>query len=521
MRDREGPQLVAVRPAHLSTGQAQPHVVFRFNEYLDRASAANAVFISPLPEVPPQIWVHNRQLHVRFRAPLPPATTGVISIGTGLRDFNEKNPMAEGFTYAFSSGIAIDTGQVRGQLRSAFDGSATTQLRVLLYDQDSVAAGYWGRKPRYAADVDSGGAYWLPYLRPGRYRILAVADKDNSYTWNQPTEAIGARPDNDLVLDSTAMGWLADLTTWVPDDTPPRLLSALALHTHTLTLRFSEPLSAPPTVLLGTDTLPAQWAPEGKPELVRLTLPMPIDTATLPLQLRALTDTAGNRIDTLTALQLEPWQPNPRRKEPAPIVTYAPPATAALPTGLAFLSRLPIGTLRDTAAHVQVRSLEGDSLPWRWVPLGSHTFGIALKLAWGDSVRVTLQPSLPLAGGARLDTTLQFVFLPQAPERYGTLQLTLHTQTAPLLLELLNSKGQAVRRMALSATGAIPIVWDWLQPDTYHLRVVEDTDGSGSWTPPRLLPWRDGERVHRFSTPMPVRASWEMDGLTFAYPPVP
>jgi hypothetical protein len=231
-------------------------------------------------------------------------------------------------------------------------------------------------------------------------------------------------------------------------------------------------------------------------------------------------DTAGNRTDTLAALQLEPWQPNSRLKAPAPIVTYAPPVTAGLPTGLTFLSRLPIGTLTDTAAYVQVRSLDGDSLPWRWVPLGSHTFGIALKMAWGDSVRVTLQPSLPLAGGARLDTTLQYVYLPQAPEKFGTIILTFTTAQAPLLLELLNSKGQAVRRLTISTPGEVPLTWNWLAPDTYRLRVTDDRDASGTWTPPRLRPWRDGEHVHLYSTPIPVRASWEMDGLAFRYPPL-
>ncbi|MBX3101599.1 MAG: Ig-like domain-containing protein [Bacteroidetes bacterium] len=518
-RDNTGPLLLRVTPAHLSTQTRQPHVVFRFNEYLDRNSVQSAVFISPIPAVPPRIWAKNRQLHVQFMAPVPDSTTCVISVGTGLRDFNEKNPIEEGFSYAFSSGSHIDTGMVRGHLVSAFTGKPVSRMRALLFPEDSVQGGYFGRMPLYAADADSGGHFTLAYLRPGRYRLLAVGDKDNSYSWNQPTETIGARQDNDLLIDARNTGWEADLITWVPDDQPPRLLAALPLHKYALTLRFSEPLAQAPVVLIGTDTLPAQWAPEGKAELVRLNLPHALDTTALPLQLRAVTDTAGNRMDTLAVLQPEPWAPNPRLRQPAPIISYIPPVTAFRPLGLVFLCRDALASAQDTADAIAVTTLEDNPVPFRYQKLGSHSFAVELRYPYSDSIRITLKPGLRLAFDRQLDTTLVFTCLPENPDRYGSFQMELVARRAPLILELLDSRQQVVRRERVTQAGVHPFGWTWLRPGDYSLRVISDEDHSGAWTPGRLIPWRRPEPVVYYPDRISLRASWEMEGLRIEYPP--
>lgn len=528
-RDTEGPHLQAVSPAHLSTGQQPRHIVFRFDEYLDAGTAQAAVHVSPVPRIAPQVWIKNRRLHLQLRDTLLPNTTYVVTVSDALKDYHEKNALARPLTYAFSTGQQVDSAYISGHLHDAYTGKASTGFTLLLYPADSVTDGYLGRRPLYAAQTDGTGAFTLGYLRPGRYRLLGVNDRDHSYTYNQANEAIATLPDNLFVIDADSSAWHARLTTFTPDAQPPRVLNVLPSGPQAVKLRLSEKITQAKAttslritdsrgVLYEKDTLDYLVEKELTTRLVLqpepallLALPLPWKTGdSLKLRLN-LTDTAGNTADTLLTVAPDAEWPFAAKRTDKPRLE---PADHPLALRLELPGPIDTATLARATLAYRRPDLATDPLPtlsWQAHPLSPT---VIFSHYVGDSVLLSLPPH-PLWGDSVYVLRLRLA----DPEGLATLQVPLATAT-PLSVQLL-IEGKPYGPPRALAAGSHTLTWNHLPPKNAALLLVEDRDGNGLWTTGSLLPYRAPEPLYRTPDFPPLRANWEVIAPQVVYPPAP
>ncbi len=185
-KDTIPPVLISVTPSDLTkhfgggkmTGQK---IIFKFDEYIDPKDIRTNLVVNPLPKVDPIADGHLQLLTVRLKDTLQPNTTYSLNFYNGVKDVNEGNVL-KNFTYVFSTGDHIDSGQVAGQVILALTGKADSSMVVVLHKKFDDSAVVKDR-PRYLTKVDTNGRFSFNYLEPGRYAIYAMKDEGGSHKY--------------------------------------------------------------------------------------------------------------------------------------------------------------------------------------------------------------------------------------------------------------------------------------------------------------------------------------------------
>jgi hypothetical protein len=160
------------------TGQK---IIFKFDEYIDPKDIRTELVVNPLPKVEPIADGHLQLLTVKLKDTLQPNTTYSLNFYKGVKDVNEGNVL-KNFTYVFSTGDHIDSGQVAGQVILALTGKADSSMVVVLHRKFDDSAVVKDR-PRYLTKVDTLGRFFFNYLEPGRYAIYAMKDEGGSHKY--------------------------------------------------------------------------------------------------------------------------------------------------------------------------------------------------------------------------------------------------------------------------------------------------------------------------------------------------
>src|SRR5688572_12313111 len=180
-RDSLPPLLVKVTPLDSSRNFSDKTITFTFDEFIEDVQQQNPlanVMISPNPDTFPLFESKLRTLTIKLKDALEPNTTYHIDFGDVIKDVNERNVL-NNFSYIFTTGDAIDTLQLSGNVVLAETGGIDTTMVVMLFTsgEDSAIV----KPARYITKVDGKGNFRFRYLPPATYYIYAM---DNSRTYS-------------------------------------------------------------------------------------------------------------------------------------------------------------------------------------------------------------------------------------------------------------------------------------------------------------------------------------------------
>ena len=205
--DETPPRIIHTTPHQGARDITPKKVTLEFNEYIKLENAYERVVISPPQFEAPNIEAYGKKVTVEFNDTLKPNFTYTIDFGSSIVDNNEGNPMGE-YVFSFSTGGEIDTLQVSGKVLEAENLEPIKGMLVGLYkvESDSNAIGdviNWSDSTAIAADsifqtrplerigrTDGSGHFIVKGVAPGNYRIFALTDQDQSYTYSQKSERL-------------------------------------------------------------------------------------------------------------------------------------------------------------------------------------------------------------------------------------------------------------------------------------------------------------------------------------------
>mgnify|MGYP005842987865 CR=1 FL=1 len=524
VKDLKGPTLVDAEPSHAETDVRPTRVVFAFDKYLEAGDFSKGVFISPVPEKTPEFYTRGKRLHVKFRAPLKDSTTYVFTLGAGLRDFHEKRPLNPPLMYAFSTGSRLDTCTVYGRVDEAFTGKPVVEATVMLFDADSVADGnYARRRPVYAAQTDSGGKYALRYLRPGRYRIFGVVEKDRNFRFNSPTEKAVFTLNDEVEISERwsdagkAMACFrsVNLVCFLPDTFAPRLISVKPLNDRNFLLNFNEPVadvfvraddaSRDTLVRRASDVRPPDTgfvrlfgAEADGPKSVRLPAALFKRNDTLLFRLWAA-DTAGMWTDTTVA-----FAPKPTGKAgPLRFSKTSPPDETPQVVALVFDS--PLSPPYDGIFWLDTADVKipADVKPGR-APYEILLFPPDDSL---NKYRWAVDTSLISDDGYRLDSLTAEKYSAPVMENFASAS----GKVSPANVVVFLSSARKTYHSRPDADGAFR--FPYVAAGEYTLYAVHDDDGNGRWTSGRVTPRRMPEKVVYHPEKLKLRAGWKTENL--------
>ena len=216
------PEIIEVYPADGTVEFEDNYFELGFSEYVERRSVKDAIFISPAIEGELELDWSGKYVRVYFPEKLKKNLTYVVTIGTDVVDYNNRNQMANAFTFTFATGKEIDKRVISGKI---YDQKPQGILLFAYIVKDEFVNPLV-MKPDYISQSNTDGSYKIAGLASGLYRIFAVRDEFRDLIYQPDQDEIGI-PYREVFLahaDTLING--LDFRLTKIDTVRPRLVSA-------------------------------------------------------------------------------------------------------------------------------------------------------------------------------------------------------------------------------------------------------------------------------------------------------
>ncbi|SHI45998.1 Ig-like domain-containing protein [Hymenobacter daecheongensis DSM 21074] len=511
-RDLTPPKLISTSPPNGARNVKQQFIRLEFSEPVQLKELSKNLLVAPvMADNKYEIREERTAFTLRFEKPLDPNTTYSFNFRDAVVDITESNKAAK-VALAFSTGARLDSGSVRGRVSDLLSSQPADGVSVLLYPEADTLNVRRG-KPYYLAKTEKDGAYALQNLKAGRYRIYALADKNQNGRYDDG-ERIGYLPELLSVrpgLDSVGLALVR------PDARRPLIISQQPSPTQ-FRITFNEGLRQAVLAPLGAAQAAAANLNDGlviteKGRIVQLVQTPALQAGRYVL---ATTDSVGNTGRDTINVRFQGLAPTRR---PAAYTVEGSPRTVYRQGLVTFQFAEP---LRPLVAGRPVGTLVEDSLrrsPLRTpqqVTLSPDRTQLVVSLATKARKTVSIiLDSTAIVGstGRRLGLKpLRLAVTEESP--FGSLAGTVQTRYKRYQLQLVDATYQPIAVLD-SPKGTFR--FNNLTPGTYRLRVLIDADGDGTWRggdPKLLLP---AEPVYVAPQTVQIRANWEVADVKLVF----
>lgn len=258
-KDSLPPIIVSANPGFNTTNFTGKEIYIGFDEYVQIKDQQKEFFTSPMMKKNPQITTSGRGIRITILDTLEENQTYALNFGGCIVDNNEGNRLSD-FRYVFSTGSTIDSMVMSGYTVSASKGDSVSNSLIFFYpaeadsipEYDSILLKY---KPAAVARAATNGIFIAQNLKPIDYKIYAIEDKNNNFTYDPETDMVGfldslhnplSEPDFSVWYDTTRHYLTAEPQLYFKMFTDKRFKrQTLSEHTrseqHKVTLFFGAP----------------------------------------------------------------------------------------------------------------------------------------------------------------------------------------------------------------------------------------------------------------------------------------
>jgi len=193
--DKDAPIMVTTKPPYKSLNFKSDEIRIYFDEYIKLKEVNTQLIVSPPLKYPPIITplgTASKYIKIEILDTLKQNTTYTFNFGQSVIDNTEGN-ILNNFKYIFSTGDVIDTLNVSGTIRDAFNEEADKNVLIMLYEKnelfnDSII---YKEKPNYVANTLDTIAWEISNIKAGNYLMVALKDASNDYIFNPKEDKIG------------------------------------------------------------------------------------------------------------------------------------------------------------------------------------------------------------------------------------------------------------------------------------------------------------------------------------------
>lgn len=194
-KDSLPPIIVSANPGFFTTNFTGKEIYIGFDEYVQIKDQQKEFFTSPMMKKNPQITTSGKGIRITILDTLPENQTYALNFGGCIVDNNEGNRLSD-FRYVFSTGPTIDSMVMSGYTVSASKGDSVSNSLIFFYpaevdsipEYDSILLKH---KPAAVARAATNGIFIAQNLKPIDYKIYAIEDKNNNFTYDPETDMVG------------------------------------------------------------------------------------------------------------------------------------------------------------------------------------------------------------------------------------------------------------------------------------------------------------------------------------------
>lgn len=497
-KDTIPPVIVKSIPDNYSINFDNHEIRIYFDEYIKLKDLQKNLIISPPMKYPPVIspLSTSKVIKIKIEDTLVENTTYSINFGQSIVDNNEENPF-EYFKYVFSTGPYIDSLNLSGKVGDALLQSPSMLTKVLLYEvkesfNDSIV---FSEKPMYITTIsDSTYSFELTNLKEGNYKLIALDEKNNDYTFQPISDKIGF--ENEVISVPTDESYHLQL---FKEKKPYKILRPEHVTKNHIIFGY-EGVKNKLSINLISEV------PEGF-ESVLFKDPRadslhywfnPVvekDTLVFTAKYEERTDTLMVRMKNLYKDSLS--------------VTQFNPSTIILPLDTMKLrSNTPLLTI-DTN---KIKIIDNDSLEVVASSQINSKYNLAefvFPKTEEQTYKVQLLPGTFSDLFESINDTLNFTVRTKALSDYGSLTFNVTgAAQSSMIIQLVDSKYKVVSEHPLGANWTVQ--FDYIDPGNYYVRVVYDENKNGIWDTGNFLNRLQPEKIIYYPSKIEIRANWSL-----------
>jgi uncharacterized protein (DUF2141 family) len=187
-KDTIPPILIKAIPKNEQTNYTNKTVDLTFNELLMLNNPKEQLIIIPDVDKKYDLQLKKNNVKITFDEPLEENTTYSLNFRESIQDITERNPVTN-LKIAFSTGDYIDSLRISGNIYDLLTSTSLQDATVALYQSDTFDI--FAHKPIYFSKTDKEGNYEIANLKPGFYYIYAFHDRNKNLLIESKTEAFG------------------------------------------------------------------------------------------------------------------------------------------------------------------------------------------------------------------------------------------------------------------------------------------------------------------------------------------
>jgi len=496
-KDVTPPVLVSADPPNYSTNFEGDEVRIYFDEYIKLKDLNKNLIVSPPMNPKASITPMgsaSRFIDIKLVDTLLENTTYVFNFGESVTDNNEGNPFSF-FKYVFSTGDYIDSLKVVGVIRDALLQKADNYVTVMLYEADSTYSDsiIYKEVPRYITNtLDSSNVFEITNVKAGRYKLAALKDADNNYTF-QPAKDKIAFYDTFIEVPSDSV-YVLNLFTEVLDAEVSRPKQASAQ-------RITFPYKGNPDSVK-IDLLSAR--PEGFKSLV--TYKRDQDSLQYWFAPKIETDSlvfktlANRKVDT-TFLRL-------RNLKRDTLQVSAVSTSLVLEEDFMLNSTIPI--VAADSSKIKIQRSDSTYITDFKTQLFPEKLQLSLQFDTEEkqSYEIVMLPDALTDFYGNKSDTLSFRATTKEYSDYGEFDITLQgAAEVQHIVQLVTEKGD-VKREQIGVVGQKEFKFDRIEPGTYFARIIVDLNANGKFDTGSYLKQRQPEEVLYYPSKLDIRSGW-------------
>tara|TARA_R110002051_G_scaffold71624_4_gene129347 strand:+ start:9278 stop:10894 length:1617 start_codon:yes stop_codon:yes gene_type:complete len=498
-KDTTAPELLRAEPPNMSVNFKEQKIRLYFNELVKLKDIQKQLIISPPLKYAPVLTPlgnANKYVEITLKDTLAPNTTYTLNFGQGIVDNNEENPLPF-FTYVFSTGNYIDSLELSGVVKDAFNKKVDEFVSIMLYKIDSTYTDstLYKKLPNYITNtLDSAVIFKLKNLKEGKYALFAIKDVAGNNLFDQKSDKIGFVEDTiNLPTDSI---YLLNLFKEIPD-------YGVAVPSMEASNKISfgyygdgsslaiEPITSLP------DSVKYRVTKEREKDTLNFWFtPYKMDSILFSITNENLkisdTFNVKSRKVAFDSLKLSLNQSGN--------LEFDKPVNLMINSPLVQFDSAKIRLIdKDTLSIVH--NLKLDTL--------KNQLNFDFKVLPGQNYRIELLPGAITDFFENTNDTVYFNMKTKSVADYGNLTLNINGSNIqyPIIVQLTNDKGELQRE--IYAEEGNTFTFNHLNPGKYMARVVFDENENRKWDTGNFLKKIQPEKISYYPSLIELRANWE------------
>lgn len=519
-RDEDPPKVLEMLPANQSTNIKPEEILITFDEFIELDNAAKNIIITPrINKDEIEIIALKNTLSIVLNQELEDSTTYVFNFQKSVADLSEGNPV-ENLKLVFSTGNTIDSLSFSGRVNFYFPDQKEVFEDILIGIYPvSDTTNVFTAQPYYLSETDSTGKFSINNIKPGQYKAYAWQDDNNNLKAEFKTEAF------DFILDTISIDQNFENVVFnlSKGDQTPLKLTRTAVTGRNFDLIFNkEPIDIQ---LTNPELGKSIFYATGDKRIKLFSKTTVSDSLQFNVSIK---DSVGYQTDTLIWAKFPESERRPEK------------ITITANSGKSFYQTLPI----ELTFNKPLSSINTDSLYISY-DTASRIQILPEMLSFEDSLRRTkllLKVPIPDSLASEIftikaaDSTF-FDIEDQFNEKVFTANYKklkrdalsdavsgkIEGSNGPFIVQLLNTKGEINRELFLTNQNTFQFLL--VEPGTYRIRVINDTNSNKRWDPANFSEGRYAEQVFYFIDPATgnkeiiLRGGWTLEDQNIIVPP--